>query len=64
MRQLYKTSDVIRFLVNFNCDITAESIKKRTEGAEFVDSELVRRDLIDEIYRHLEFELNKYAYKN
>lgn len=64
MRQLYKTSDVIRFLVNYDCLQTADSFKRITDGAEFVDSKLVQKHLIKELYAHLEFETNRYTYKN
>lgn len=63
MKYLYKTSDVIKFLVNWNCDLTADSLRNRVGGAEFVDSELVKSELIPDIYTHLEFELNQYTYK-
>jgi len=62
MKHLYKTSDVVKFLVNWDCDLTANSIKEKASGAEFVDSQLVKMELIEEIYKHLEFELNKYTY--
>lgn len=63
MKYLYKTSDVVKFLVNYNCELTAESVKDRAGAAEFLDSELVREELIPEIYVYLEFELNRYSYK-
>ncbi len=62
MRTLYKTADVVKFLVNWDCQLTAESIKQRANGAEFIDSNLVKRELIEELYKHLDFEINKYTY--
>lgn len=62
MKHLYKTSDVVKFLIKWDCGLTAESIKFMCNGAEFVDSQLVKRELIEEIYKHLEFELNRYTY--
>jgi hypothetical protein len=62
MKYLYKTSDVVKFLVNWDCGLTAESIKYNAKGAEFLDSEVVKGEMITEIYQHLELELNKYTY--
>jgi len=62
MKHLYKTSDIVKFLVNWECGLTAESIKGIAKGAEFLDSEVVKGEMITEIYQHLELELNKYTY--
>ena len=62
MRTLFKTTDVLRFLYNFDCDQTAESLKKRANGAEFLDSKLVKGMLIKEIYAVLEETYNQYTY--
>jgi len=62
MKYLYKTSDVVKFLVNWDCGLTADSIKGIAKGAEFLDSVVVKGELIEDIYRHLELELNKYTY--
>jgi hypothetical protein len=64
MKTLFKTSDLIKWLYNIDCPITAEAIKKRAAGAEFIDSKLVHYDIIPELYEELKFELNAYTYKN
>jgi hypothetical protein len=62
MKQLYKTSDILNFLVKWDCNHTAKSIEHSSDGAEFLDSEFVKKMLIVEIYEHLELQLNKYTY--
>ena len=62
MRTLFKTTDVLRFLYNFDCDQTAESIKKKANGAEFLDSKLVKGYLIEEIYTILKETVNQHSY--
>ncbi len=62
MKTLYKTSDVVKFLIKWDCDLTANSIKEKAAGAEFVESDFVKGELIEELYKHLDFELNKYTY--
>ena len=64
MRTLFKTTDVLRFLYNFDCDQTAESIKKKANGAEFLDSRFVKGMLIKDIYAALVETHNQYTYKN
>lgn len=59
---LFKTSDVIKFLHNFDCSLTAEVINKKTNGAEFVDSQLVYKELIEEIFIALSQTINHYTY--
>lgn len=63
MKTLFKSGDVIKFLYNFDCSITAEDIRAKSNGAEFLDSEFVRGFLIDEIYAALKQTLNQYTYK-
>jgi len=63
MKKLFKTADVIKFLYSFDCSITAEDIKSKSNGAEFVDSNFVRGFLIDEIYVALNETVNQYTYK-
>lgn len=63
MTKLFKTADVIKFLYSFDCSITAEDIKSKSNGAEFVDSNFVRGFLIDEIYVALNETVNQYTYK-
>lgn len=62
MKYLYRTSDVIKFLLRWDCDHTATYLKERYAGAEFLDSVVIKSHLIDEIYEELAFELNKYGY--
>jgi hypothetical protein len=62
MRTLFKTTDLIRFLYNINCDMTGEDLKNRANGAEFVDSKVVRELLIDELYEALNETVTKYTY--
>jgi hypothetical protein len=62
MRTLFKTTDLIRFLYNIDCEATAEDIKSRANGAEFVDSKVVRELLIDELYEALNETVTKYTY--
>jgi hypothetical protein len=62
MKTLYKTSDVVKFLIKWDCDLTANSIKEKAAGAEFIESDFVKAELIEELYKHLDFELNKYTY--
>lgn len=64
MKTLFKTTDVLRFLYNFDCDQTAESIKEKAEGAEFLDSKFVQKFLIKDIYAALVETHNQYTYKN
>jgi hypothetical protein len=63
MRTLFKTTDVLRFLYNFDCDLTAEDLKKRANGAEFLDSKFVKSKLNKEIYQVLVETYNQYTYK-
>jgi len=62
MKALFKTTDVIKFLCNFDCNMTAEDLKIRAAGAEFVDSKVIRNMLIDEIYKVLTETVNQYTY--
>jgi hypothetical protein len=62
MKTLFKTTDLIRFLYNIDCEATAEDIKNRAKGAEFVDSKLVHKLLIDELYEVLAETVNHYTY--
>lgn len=64
MKTLFKTSDVLRFLYNFDCNLTAEDIKNRSKGAEFLDSKFVKSKLNKEIYGALVETYNQYTYKN
>ena len=64
MKTLFKTADVIKWLYKMDCPMTAESIKKKADGAEFIDSKLISYDIVPHLYEELEFELNKYTYKN
>lgn len=64
MKTLFKTGDVIKFLYNFECSITAEDIRAKSNGAEFLDTQFVRGFLIDEIYFVLTDTINQYKYKS
>ena len=50
MRTIYKTSEIVKWLYEMNCNGTAETLKDRAQTAEFVDSSILRSLLIDEIY--------------
>lgn len=62
MKTLFKTSDVIRFLYTYDCTVTAEDIRKRANGAEFVDSKLIKGNLIKPIYKALTETVNQHTY--
>ena len=62
MKTLFKTSDVIKFLYTYECIVTAEDIRKRANGAEFIDSKLIKRNLIKPIYKVLTETLNQHTY--
>jgi len=61
-KKLFKTADVIRFLYNYDCVSTADSIKKIADSAEFIDSKTVEKNLIKDLYQHLKETLNQYTY--
>ena len=63
MRTLYKTSDVVRWLYLHNCEGTASTIRDQSEGAEFLDSSVLRKFLIDDLYEVIENEVEKHTYK-
>lgn len=64
MRTLFKTGDVIKFLHNFSCSMTANDISAKADGAEFIDAKYVRSFLIDEIYYALIETINQHTYKS
>ena len=63
MRTLYKTKEVVQWLYAHDCDETAATIHDYAEGAEFLDSSVLRKHLIFDLYETLENEINKHTYK-
>ena len=63
MRTLYNTKEVVRWLFDRNCDGTASTIHDYADGAEFLDSSVLRKYLISELYEALESEVIKHTYK-
>ena len=62
MKTLFKTGDVIQFLYQYDCDTTAESIRKKSNESQFVDTQWVHRFLIDEIFDAMKETINQYTY--
>lgn len=63
MSYLYKTADVVKFLYNWDCNLTAEDIKSKSGDAEFLDTRYVKGFLVDELYLALTQTINQYPYK-
>lgn len=63
MRTLYKTKQVVHWLYEHECDDTAKTIHEECEGAEFLDSSVLRKYLVTDLYEALENEVNKHTYK-
>lgn len=62
MKTLFKTGDVIQFLYQYDCEMTAESIRKKSNESQFVDTEWVHGFLIDEIFDAMKETINQYTY--
>lgn len=63
MRTLFKTIDVVKWLYEHDCDDTATTIHEECAGVEFLDSSMLRKYLINELYETIENSISKYTYK-
>lgn len=62
MRTLFKTNEVVKFLCDLKCDDTATDIFNRAAGADFLESQLVERYLLPELYQELVKTTVRYTY--
>jgi hypothetical protein len=62
MRTLFKTNEVVKFLCDLKCDATASDIFNRAAGADFLESQLVERYLLPELYQELVKTTVQYTY--
>lgn len=64
MKAIFRTEEVISFLELNQCPITAESIKEMSMGSDFIDSKIVKKELIDDLWNILTTSVSEYSYVN
>ena len=63
-KAIFRTEEVVSFLELNQCPLTAESIKEMSIGSDFIDSKLVKKELIDDLWNILTTSVSEYSYVN